>query len=328
MSEAQVGDDVLGDDPTVIRLQERVAELMGKEAACFVPSGTMANLSSIRALTEPGDEIIAHEDSHIYHYESGGYAAVSGCSIRFLKGERGQFDAADIEGALRPANSHFAHSALVVVENTQNRGGGSVWPMDRVQAVTAKARHHGLKCHLDGARLMNACVTSKTKASEYAEHFDTVATCFSKGLGAPAGSAVAGSNDVINRVHRYRKMFGGTMRQSGILAAAAIYALDHHVERLADDHAAAKKISGALSELRGIDIDPHAVETNIAYFDIDESHGDAASFCRRAESFGVRMLPIGPQRVRAVLHLDVSANQVDEAIRILKKVANAPAVVS
>ncbi|MFH0981061.1 MAG: GntG family PLP-dependent aldolase [Planctomycetota bacterium] len=314
IAEAEVGDDVLGDDPTVIALQIRVAQLMGKEAALFVPSGSMANQTAIRALTEPGDEIIAHQDSHIYHYEAGAFAGVSGCSLRLLPGARGIFTAEQAATAIRPPDSHFPQTRLIVVENTHNRGGGSIWPMGHVQALRSLADERGLKMHLDGARLMNACVASGHQPAEYARYFDTVSTCFSKGLGAPVGSAVAGNAAVIRRVHRFRKMFGGGMRQAGILAAAAIYALDHNIGRLADDHRNAKRLAQALARMHGLSVDVEAVETNILYVDVDPALGTAADFARRLESAGVRVLATGPQRFRAVTHLDVSAEDTGRAI--------------
>ena len=279
IAEAEVGDDVFGDDPTVNRLQERVAELMGKEAALFVPSGTMANQISIRAHTESGDEIIAHHYSHVYFYEAGAPAAISGCSMRFVGDERGMFDADEVRAAIRPKGSHFPPSRLVIVENTHNRGGGTIWELESIAAIHDVAREHDMSMHLDGARLMNACVASGKAASEYARYFDTVSMCFSKGLGAPVGSAVAGSRAIIERIHRFRKMLGGGMRQAGVLAAAAIHALDHHVDRLADDHANAKRLAEAIARMPGLVTDPASVETNMVYFDVEPSAGTAASFC-------------------------------------------------
>jgi threonine aldolase len=323
MAEAEVGDDVLGDDPTVIRLQERVARLFEKEAALFVPSGTMANEAAIRALTEPGDEIIAHADSHAYHYESGAPFALSGCSMRLLQGERGMFDADQVLAALRPIESHFALSRLIVIENTHNRGGGSIWPMDQIKDIAEVAGEHGLRMHLDGARLMNACVATGIAPAEWARPFDTVSTCFSKGLGAPVGSAVAGAAETIRRVHRFRKMFGGGMRQAGILAAAAEYALEHNVERLADDHANASKLAQALARMPGLSIEPDSVETNILYFDVEASQGAAEELCKSLRAEGVWMFATGPQQVRAVTHMDVDAAGIDRAIAVLQRLTGA-----
>lgn len=324
MAEAEVGDDVLGDDPTVLRLQERVAELLGKEAALFVPSGTMANQTAIRSHTQPGDEIIAHPDSHIYYYESGAPAALSGCSIRFLPGPAGTFEASQVRGAIRPGNSHFPQSRLVVIENTHNRGGGSVWPVEKIAAIREVADEFGLAMHLDGARLMNACAVTGRSPTDYTRHFDTVSMCFSKGLGAPVGSAVAGSKALMQRAHRYRKMFGGGMRQSGILAAAALYALDHHVKRLAEDHANARRLAEAIAEMPGLRIDVRSVETNILFFDVDESVGTAMSFCSGMEAAGVRLLSEGPQRVRAVTHLDVIGEDIESAVSAMKGLLKRP----
>lgn len=320
MAEAEVGDDVFNDDPTVNALQERVAELLGKEAAIYVPSGSMANQTAIRALTHPGDEIICNAESHIYHYEAGAPAALSGCSLRLLPGERGMFDAEAVRNALRPTDSHFPQSALVVVENTHNRGGGTCWSIDAIAGIREVADAAGLRMHLDGARLMNACVAKGHKPAEYARYFDTVSTCFSKGLGAPVGSAVAGSAEVIRRVHRYRKMFGGGMRQAGIIAAGALYALEHNVERLAEDHAHAKRLAEALAEMPHVSIDPASVETNIVFFFVDDGFGTAKSVCDALRERQVWMLPVAPQRIRAVAHLDVSAAAIEEAIKALRAV--------
>lgn len=318
IAEAEVGDDVFGDDPTINRLQGRVAELLGKEAAIFVPSGSMANQTAIRAQTEPGDEIIAHADSHIYHYEAGAPAALSGCSLRLLSGERGLFDAAAVRAAVRPPDSHYPRSRLIVVENTHNRGGGSIWSVEEIQRIREVAGEFGLRMHLDGARLMNACVARGLRPTDYAVHFDTVSMCFSKGLGAPVGSAVAGSREIIARVHRFRKMFGGGMRQAGILAAAALYALDHHVERLAEDHANARRLAEALSHMAGLSTDPADTETNIVYFDVEPRLGTGKALCDALRERGVWMLSVAPQRVRAVTHLDVDAAGIERAIAVIR----------
>jgi len=319
MAEADVGDDVLGDDPTVQRLQEKVAELLGKDAALFVPSGSMANQTAIRAQTQPGDEIIAHADSHIYHYEAGAPAGLSGCSLRLLPGDRGQFDATAVRGAIRPNNAHYAHSALIVVENTHNRGGGSCWSLTDIRDIRTVAEEFGLRMHLDGARLMNACVAGGHKPTDFTRYFDTVSMCFSKGLGAPVGSAVAGSAETIARVHRFRKMFGGGMRQVGIIAAGALYAMEHNVSRLEEDHANAKRLATALAELPRVSIDPDAVETNMVYFHVDDSFGTAEALCNALYENQVRMQPVAAQRVRAVTHLDVSMDDIDYAIQVLDR---------
>jgi len=316
---AEVGDDVLGDDPTVQRLQQRVAQMLGKEAALFVPSGSMANLVSIRAVCEPGDEIIADDTTHSYNFETAAPAAVAGVSLRLIHTPRGIFSGAQVANLVRPQAAHYPNSRMVIIENTNNRGGGSVWPVETVAEVRAVADQHGLHLHMDGARLLNACVARGLKPTDYTRHVDTVSLCFSKGLGAPIGSIVAGPQPFIQRAHRFRKMFGGGMRQVGILAAAALYALDHNVERLAEDHANARRLAQALAELPGISLDPATVETNIVIFDIDQRYGTAADFVACLRERGVWMLPIGPQRVRAVTHLDVTATQIDSAIRVLRQ---------
>jgi threonine aldolase len=317
---AEVGDDVLGDDPTVNRLQERSAELLGKEAALFVPSGSMANQVAIRAACQPGDELIIHEDTHTYNYEAGGPSALAGVSVRIVDGPRGVFTGAAVESAVRPRNVHFAQSRMVIVENTNNRGGGSIWPVESMADIRPVAERHGLHVHLDGARLMNASVARGVKPTEYTRHVDSVSMCFSKGLGAPVGSIIAGSRDFTTRTHRFRKMFGGAMRQAGILAAAALYALDHNVERLAEDHASARRLAEALAELPGVRLNPATVETNIVIFEIEERLGTPADFVNRLNERGVWMLAIGPQKVRAVTHLDVSAAQIEQAIRVLRDI--------
>ncbi len=322
MAEAVVGDDVLGDDPTVIRLQERIAEITGKPAACFVPSGTMANQTAIKAHTEPGDEVIAHFDSHIINYETGAPAALSGVMIRTASGDRGLFDADQVEALVRPDSVHFPHSCLMVVENTQNRGGGAVWPIEQVKRVTAKGRQHKLKLHLDGARVWNACAKTGLNPADYAKHFDTMSCCFSKGLGSPAGSAVCGDPAIIARVFRFRKMFGGAMRQAGILAAAALYALDNHRERLVEDHENATRLAEGLGDIPGVNI-PMAVDTNMVFIDVDRKHGTGAEVCAKLKAQNVWALPTAPQRIRMVTHLDVSRPMIDRAVEVIGRTLGA-----
>lgn len=317
---AQLGDDVLGDDPTVHALQDRVADIMGKEAACFVPSGSMANQTAIRAQTEQGDEIITHQTGHTIHYETGAPAALSGVMVRTLTGDRGIYTPQDVHAAIRPDACHFPHSQLLIVENTSNGGGGTVWPLEVVNGVAAAGREHGLRLHLDGARIWNAVAASGTDAATYAAPFDTVSCCFSKGLGAPIGSAVAGDAETIRRVHRFRKLFGGAMRQAGLLAAACLYALENNRERLVDDHANARRLAEGLEVVEGLSIDVSTVETNIVIFGVE---GDAAALCHRLEGEGVRMLPVGPRHVRSVTHLGVSGADIEQAIAALEKVAPA-----
>jgi threonine aldolase len=285
----------------------------------------MANQTSIRAQTEPGDEVIAHRDSHIIHYETGAPAALSGVMIKPLDGPAGLFDAADVDAAVRPNNAHSPWSKLLVVENTHNRGGGSVWTMDRIQRVTERAHAHGLKLHLDGARIWNACVATGQAPADYARHFDTVSCCFSKGLGAPAGSAVCGSKETIMRVHRFRKMFGGAMRQAGILAAAALYALEHNRDRLVEDHANARKLAEGVGQIDGLSI-PLPIETNMVFFDVEPRLGTGAAVCDKLHARGVWVLATAPQRIRAVCHLDVSRAMIERAIEIIGEVCASPAL--
>lgn len=319
IANAEVGDDVLGDDPTVARLENRVADLLGKEAAVYVPSGTMANQTSIRAHTQHGDEIICEGGSHIYFYECGAPAAISGCSYRFVNGRRGIFTAEQVAEVLKPRNIHFARQSLIVIENTHNRGGGGVWPIENIAAIRQLADQHDLKMHMDGARLMNACVASGRKPTDYTRYFDSVSMCFSKGLGAPVGSAVAGSAEFIAKVCFFRKQFGGAMRQSGLLAAAALYALDHNIDRLAEDHANARRLAECLAKLPGVQVNPAEVETNIVIFGLAPTLGTAADFVAKLKEAGVWMMATGPQQIRAVTHLDVSAQQIDQAVVIMQR---------
>ena len=321
MMDASLGDDVLGDDPTVAALEERVASMLGKEAACFVPSGTMANQAAIRALTEPGDEIICHKDSHIIHYETGAPAVISGCMIAPAEGPRGIFDLDEFERLVRPDNIHAARTRLLCLENTHNRGGGAVWPLDQVRRLTGRARDRGLRSHLDGARLWNASVASGVAPREYAACFDTVSTCFSKGLGAPVGSAVAGDRATMSKVRRIRKMLGGAMRQSGVLAAAALDALEHNIGRLSEDHERARRLARAIAGTPGLRVDLEGVQTNIVYADVDPALGDAERFVAALRERGVWVLATGPRRFRAVTHLDVSGEMIDRAIAVIESVA-------
>lgn len=318
MADAEVGDDVFGDDPTVKRLEVHVAEMLGKEAALFAPSGTMANQLAVRAHTESGDEILIDANAHIYYYEVGGPAALSGVSCRCLNGVRGIFTAADVEAALRPPDQHFPPTKLVCLENTHNRGGGTIWPLERIREVADIARRQGLAMHLDGARLWNASVATGIAERDYAEHFDSVSVCFSKGLGAPIGSALCGSRDFIQRARRFRKMFGGGMRQVGILAAGALYALEHQRSRLADDHANARALAQGLARLPGIELDPATVQTNIVFFNVKAVH--AKELVQRLDLAGVRMLALGPNSIRAVTNLNVTAEAIPKAVEIVGRV--------
>jgi threonine aldolase len=315
MAEAEVGDDVLGDDPTVLALERRVAEVLGKEAAVYVPSGTMSNQVAIRAHTEPGDEIILEATAHSYFFETGGPAALSGVMCRLIPGWHGLFTADDVRAVLRPHNTHFPVTKLVCIENTHNRGGGTVWPLSQIADIAAVAREAGLAMHLDGARLWNASVASGVPESEYAAPFDSVSVCFSKGLGAPVGSALAGTRAFIDRARRFRKMFGGGMRQAGIIAAGALYALEYHRERLAEDHENAQRLAEGISRLPGLEIDIATVRTNIVIFRVTSM--PAAELVARLKAKGVLVLATAPDAIRAVTHLDVSAEQIEEAIQAI-----------
>lgn len=323
MANAEVGDDVFGEDPTVNRLQERVAELLGKEAALFGPSGTMTNQLGVKVHTQPGDELICEAGCHIYNYEQAGYVQLSGVAARPLIGKNGVLDLSQLEGQVRPLDDHLAHTRLLCLENTHNRGGGAILPYDNVESLCRWAHSEGLATHLDGARLFNAVVATGISAADWSRHFDTVSICFSKGLGAPIGSALAGPADLIKRARRHRKLFGGGMRQAGIVAAAALYALDHHVDRLADDHAHAQRLADAIRHIEGIDLDSPRVDTNIVIFSVDPRLGTAAEFAAHLRSRGLLMLAIGKQQVRAVTHLDLTAADVERAGEILLKCAAA-----
>jgi threonine aldolase len=319
---AEVGDDVYGEDPTVAALERCTAGLLGKEAALFVPSGTMANQVALRTHTEPGDEILTEAAAHIVLVERGAPAALSGLTIRTVPSARGVFEPADLRPHFRVPSRYmpagiFPPTKLLCLENTHNFGGGTVWPLETMMAVAVLAREHGIKVHLDGARLWNAAVASGRSEADYAAHADSVSVCFSKGLGAPVGSALAGSAAFIERARRFRGMFGGGMRQAGILAAAALHALDHHRERLSLDHARARAFAQGLAKLPGVAIDPASVETNIVIFRLADL--PAGTFVERCWEAGLRMLPAGPDRVRAVFHLDLPEDAVEAGLRIARQ---------
>jgi len=319
MFEAEVGDEQLFDDPTVNELQRVVAELLGKEAAVFLPSGTMCNQIAIRAHCRPGDEMIAHRTAHPLHFEAGGPAALAGVNAQTIEGPRGQYDAAAVEAAIRPVWREMPRSRLLWAEQTCNLGGGSVWPLERLEAVTGVAHAHGLVTHLDGARLFNAVVASGVTAKAYAAPFDSVWIDFSKGLGAPVGAALAGSSAFIEEAWRLKQQMGGAMRQSGFLAAAAVYALHHNVDRMADDHVRARRLAEAIAELPGVDVDVAGVETNLVYIDLTGPM-DSADVVAAFRARGVRLSALGVRTVRAVTHLDVDAAGVERAIDVAKEV--------
>jgi threonine aldolase len=317
MAEAEVGDEQRLRDPTVNALQARVAELLGKEAALFLPTGTMCNAIAFRLHVRPGgDEVILDRTSHPANFEAGGPAELSGAMLRELDGEGGIFSAAQLEAAIRPEDRHMPRSRLVSVEQTTNIGGGRVWPLDAIRGVLSVAEREGLRAHMDGARLMNAVVASGVPAAEHAGGFDTVWIDFTKGLGCPVGAVLASSRELIEEAWRWKQLLGGAMRQAGVLAAACLYALDHHVERLAEDHENARLLAGALAELPGVELDPAAVETNIVIAAVPDPQGLIA---RMAEA-GVEVSAGGPGRIRCVTHLDVDRRGVERAVAAFRQV--------
>ena len=312
MATAEVGDDVLGDDPTVQALEAAAAAAVGKEAAVYLPSGTMANLAALLTHCQRGDEAIVGSESHILHHEAVGAAAFGGINLRPAQNDRrGRIEAEEVRSLLRP-DAGAPRTALVCLENTQNRCGGAAIPLAGMRAVTAVAREAGAAVHLDGARLFNAAAALETDAATLAAEADSVSFCFSKGLGAPVGSVLTGPKDFVNRARAIRRQLGGGMRQAGVIAAAALYALEHNVERLPEDHEHARRLAEGLAELPHVRIDPTEVDTNIVYFDIEGIEGH--DFRERMAAEGVRCGGAGTQRVRMVTHLDVSRDDIDEAI--------------
>jgi threonine aldolase len=320
MAQAPVGDEQKQEDPTVNALQDRVAALLGKEAALYLPSATMANEIAVKVHTQPGDKVILEETSHIVTSEAGGPAVLSGVMPHSLRGVRGVFTAEQVEGAIGRDGPHYPPARLVSVEQTANLGGGTVWPQAQLRAVVEVARRHRLRTHMDGARLMNAAVASGVPAHEHARGFDTVTLCLTKGLGCPVGALVAGDRAVIKDARRYKHLFGGAMRQAGIIAAAGLYALDHNVDRLAEDHTNAKILARGLAEIPGIRIEVEHVETNIVFFDVAGLGITAKDAVDRLREQGVRMGATGQTQIRAVTHLDVSQADVERAAEIAQKV--------
>ena len=316
MAGAEVGDDVWGDDPTAQRLEARAAELLGKPAALFVPSGTMANQIALLLHCRPGDEVIVGRGAHMRLYESGAGAAWAGVQFAEVGGADGTFTGEDVVAAALPEDRNLPRTRLVAVENTHNRGGGRVWPRAQVAAIVAHARARAYALHLDGARIWNAAVASGNSERELAAPFDTVSACFSKGLGAPVGSVIAGGRDDVERARRFRKMLGGGMRQVGILCAAALHALEHHRARLAEDHANARRLAVGLAGVPGVSVDPDRVETNIVIFEV--AGLPSVELARRTDATGVRLHAIAPTRLRAVTHLDVDAAGIDRAVAAVR----------
>jgi threonine aldolase len=327
MHHAPVGDDVLGDDPGVEALEAHVAQLLGKASAMLTPSGTMANQCAIRAQTQPGDEILTHEGSHIIHYEGGGPAIISGCMIAPLSGLHGRFSAQQVREAVRVDNVHYPRSSLLVIENTHNRGGGSCWPMHELRSVSSAAREAGLRVHIDGARLWNASVALGVSPRDIAACADSVSVCLSKGLGAPVGSVLAGDEATISRARRVRKVLGGGMRQAGMLAAGGMHALHHHVQRLTIDHAHAKLLARAIARNPALLLsEQHELnaagerepQTNIVLFALRTALAPAV--CEQLREHDVLALPTGPRSVRLVTHLDVTREQIERVCEVMRTI--------
>ncbi len=320
MAAAEVGDDVYGEDPTVNRLEAATAAGLGKEAGLFVPSGTMGNQTALLAHTGRGDEVVLEEGSHILNYEVAGVAVIGGVMPRALRGHHGILDPEQVRAAIRPPNIHTPRTALIAVESTHNRGGGTYYPLDVLAEIGRIGREHGIPVHLDGARIFNASVASGVPVRDFAAHAETVQFCFSKGLAAPVGSILVGSRAVIDRARKYRKMLGGGMRQAGILAAACLVALDTMVERLAEDHANARLLAEGLADIPGIEIDLKRVQTNIVIFAVRSPRADAAAFARGLAARGVLAHQISPDAIRLVTHKDVTRDDILAALAAAREV--------
>lgn len=310
IASAPVGDDVYGEDPTVIELEIRAAALLGKEAALFVPTGTQGNQIAIMTHTRHGQEVICETESHVYYYEVGGIAALAGCQVRTVAGVRGAMDPAAVQAQIRSEDIHFPRTGLICVEQTHNRAGGAVVPQAAIEAVAAVAHEAGIPVHMDGARLFNAAVAMGRPVAELVAPVDSVMVCLSKALGAPVGSILAGSKEFIAQARKNRKLLGGGMRQAGILAAAGLYALEHNIERLAEDHANARALAEGLAALPGISIDAAAVETNMVYFNLLDERWSGAAFSGALKRAGILANATGPRTMRMVTHLDVTAAMV------------------
>ncbi len=321
IAEAEVGDDVFGDDPTVKHLEARTADLLGHEAALFVPSGTMGNQLAVRCHTRPGDEVLLEAGAHIWNYEGGAAAALSGVQLRPVPGHDGILRASDLAPLVCPDDPHYPRTRLVCLENTHNRAGGRILPLAALAEVRRFTAERGLMLHLDGARLWNAVAATGTPLSAYGQLADSVMVCYSKGLGAPIGSILAGGGEFVSRARRERKKLGGGMRQVGILAAACLYALDHHRDRLAADHANARLLAQELAAIPGIGISPETVETNIVVFDISRTGTSVDAMIAALRERGVLMVPFGGTSIRAVTHLEVRAEDVVAAARAVAAIA-------
>ncbi len=319
MMKAEVGDDVFGEDPTVNKLQERVAALFGKEAALFVPSGVMANQVSIKVHTQPGDEILLDQDSHIFVYETGASAFLSGVQMRSVMGVDGMMTSKQLRKMMRPRAYYLPIQKLICLENTFGRTGGTIYPFEEIQHIHQLAKEYKLRMHLDGCRIWNACIATKIQPREYAYYFDSLSVCFSKGLGAPVGSMIISTKEFIDRARRYRKLFGGGMRQVGYLAAAALYALDNNIERLKDDHEKATFFAEAIKDVKNFHIEKNSVQTNMVIIDIAKLKKSQQEVLSMLKEQGVLMTPERHSSIRAVFHLDVSMDEVKEAAATLQR---------
>jgi len=328
MARAEVGDDVFGDDPTVNRLQERAAEIFGREAALYVPSGTMGNLVCLLSQASPGEEAVVDAWSHIYNKEMGGLSALGGIVPRVVPGENGVLEPESVEAAIYAGAGFHARTALLCLENTHNRGGGAVYPPDRVTELCELAHANGVRVHLDGARIFNAAVRLGRSVRDLTSEFDSLSFCFSKGLGAPVGSMAVGSRELIDRARRIRKTLGGGMRQAGVLAAAALVALEESPKRLHEDHERATRLASAIERLPGLCIDAAAVQTNIVIYDVSGAGMDSAAFLERLREEGVLATPAGPREVRMVTHQDIDDDDIDGAVEALSRITSSVAAVS
>jgi len=320
ISEAEVGDDVLGDDPTVNRLQDYVAELFDREASLYVPSGTMGNQAALKTISEPGWEIICDRDCHIVNYETGGPAIHSSLLVNMITTERGMFTAEKIGGMVRPSNIHMPITKIVEIENTHNRHGGAIFPLDEIKKIRGVADRHNLMMHLDGARIWNAHVATGIPLADWVKPFDSVSVCLSKGLGAPVGSMIIGNRDFIEKCRRTRKLFGGGMRQVGILAAGGLYAVQNNIERLKEDHEKARALAMGFNAIDGFSIDPDSVETNIVIVNIAGTGQDSEAVASKLAEMGVHSIPFGGVKIRFVTHMDVSMEQCRKAVEIASEI--------
>ena len=321
MSKAVVGDDVLGDDPTVIELQNKAAKILGKETGLYVPSGTMSNIVATRTHTSPGDEIVTEAHSHVYRYEGGAFAALSGCSVALVDGENGIMTPEQVSGSIRKAEgslSHYPNGSLVCVENTAQGGGGTVYSQETLDEICKVAREKDCKLHMDGARLFNAVAASGTDPARMVRDFDTISICLSKGLGAPVGSVLVGSKDDLAQAHRWRKMFGGGMRQAGTIASAGIYALENNIERLSEDHRRAKIFAEAVAEMPKFSINVENVQSNIVFIGVGK--GNTESIIEQLSTHGVDILSTDDSTIRAVFHLHITDEDLERAIEAFAKV--------